>query len=174
MEKYFKYILILIIVFGLLAISRFFIKPVNSETIKNYLLNIGFVEDMYDDSYLTKVLSSTTVNHFSTSDFIYSSEIKETNSNVLSTLFETYDFKNKSLSFNYRIEYGNNINVLYNGTYNDNKYLCNRNFATASLDNRNDDNTCNLIKIRVQRFLEEAQVLFNNYNYIEYMEKNSK
>ena len=172
MEKYLKYLLIFIILIGLVGIINFFIKPINSDTITNYLLNMGFTEDVNDNTYLTKYLSSSTTNHFSVADFSYEQEIDETVSGVDSSLYQVYNFKNHSLIFNYRVTYSNNINVIYKGSYNNNSFVCEKEFSTATLDNESEKNTCSLVKLKVQRFYDEANVLFNNHKYIKYMEEN--
>ena len=170
MDKYLKYGIVFAMIFILLILINKLITPPMDEQIKNYLLNTGFQEDLYDKALLTKNISNTTTDAFNVADYTFSQKVNDYSSNVESTLNETYDFKNHELKFNYRTKYSDNINIIFKGNYVDGIFSCDKEFSTATINQEEMNNTCNLIRIKVERFYNESQALFNNYHFIDYME----
>lgn len=162
------------IIVGLLILIMFLINkllmPPVSIQIKNYLLSDGYQEEKLDSTLLYKSISSNIVNRFSIADYTLNQNIEELNDGIASSLNQTYDFKDHNLEYNYHIDYGDNVNVIFKGTYFNDDFFCEKEFSTVSLSSDDINNTCSLIKIKVQRFYSEANVLFANYSFIKYME----
>lgn len=160
----------MILIIIVIGIVYYFYKPDTANEIKNYLLNSGYVVDSSEPSLLSKRTASNIVDYFSLTDYTLNEEREEESSNISSILNQTYDFKNPRVYYNYHITYSDNINVIFKGEYQDNHFTCEKEFSTASLSSNDIDNTCNLIKIRVSDFYNSSAVLFNNYEFIKYMQ----
>ncbi len=170
MDKFYQRIIIFALVVVLVFLLYQLFSPSKEEQIKNYLLDMGYQEDMYDRTLLIRNESATTTYYFSVADYTFSQKVDDYNTNVESMLNQTYDFKNQDLYYNYRVEYSDKINVIFKGDYNSGTFSCNKEFSTATLEQEEINNTCNMLRLKVERFYNESQTLFNNYHFIEYME----
>ena len=141
------------------------------DDIGSYLMNMGYTQDSEDNTRLFKMIDSNTINYFSTAEYTLTQNTNDKNNSFQYSLTMRYDYKNHELSYNYRTTYSNNINVIFKGTYNGNDYICDKEFSTATLSRGEIDSTCSLIELKVNRFYKEAEVLFLNHHFVEYMEK---
>lgn len=169
MNKYLKYGIVFILLIILLYLLNSVLEKDSAMEIKNYLINSGYKE--IGNNTLSKILSYSTSNQFSLNNYTLTQKVEENSNNIKSSLNATYDYKTHELIYNYRIEYSDNINVLYRGEYKNDSFTCDKEFSTASLSTSEINNTCSLVKIKVERFYNEAEVLFPNYNYVKYMEE---
>ena len=170
MQKYLKLGFIFIVTLLILIILNNLLKTPIDVKIKKYLLNSGYVIDSEDDDLLHKYMSGNTINYFSLADYTLNQSIEDSNKDVSSSLSQTYDYKEHVIKYNYHANYANNTNIIIRGEYKDNEFTCNKEFSSTSFSGSDISNTCGLIKIKVERFNSEANVLFNNYEFIEYME----
>lgn len=169
MNKYIKYgIIFILLIIALYLLNNVLGKDTNT-LIKDYLINSGYKE--VGNNTLSKIISYSTSNQFSLDNYTLMQKIDEEENGIKNSLNATYDYKTHELIYNYRIEYSDNINVLFRGEYIEDNFTCDKEFSTASLSSSEINNTCSLIKIKIERFYNEAEVLFTNYNYIKYMEK---
>lgn len=173
MKKNYKYGIILGVLIVIFVAIVYYNQPDMSSQIKDYLINSGYSVESNDNTLLYRRISSNTINRFSLADYTFNQIIEE-NNQIVSYLNQTYDFKKHLLTYNYRIEYSDNINVIFRGNYENDSFTCSKEFSTASMSKNEVDNTCSLIRIKVERFYNEADVLFNNYSFIKYMENLSE
>lgn len=164
-------IIVIVGVIILFLITKFLDQDIPTQ-MKNYLLNNNYVISSEDDTLLFKRVSSSTINYFSLADFTTTQNIESDDDGIESSLSIKYSFQSHDIIYNYNVRYSDNINVLYRGSYDEeNGFDCNKEFSTAQVSEMDINNTCNLIQIKVERFYNESEVLFNNYKFVEYMEK---
>ena len=153
-----------------LLLLNYLLSGSNQDSIRDYLMNNGYILESDDETRLFKLIDANTINYFSVADYTFTQNFNENNESFNSMLTSRYDFKNHELTYNYRTTYGNNVNVIYKGSYIDDEFICDKEFSTVSILDSEKENTCNLIKLKVERFYKEASILFNSHNMIKYME----
>ena len=170
MSKTVKFGIIFFLALILLLVVYMIIDNPSEDKIKNYLLSMGYVADAEDETRLSKYVDGTTIDYFSLAEYTLTRNVEETSNTLSFNLTMKYDYKNHELTFYYRTTNKNNINVIFRGDYQDEKFNCDKEFSTASLSSDEISNTCSLIKLKVERLSKEAQILFKNHQFIEYME----
>ena len=168
MKKYIKYIIIIGLIIGIILGLRYLLTPSMDTQIKNYLIKKGYSESEYEN--LLEKNESNKKKSFSLADYTFMLNITETNS-YNSVLNATYDYKDDSLIYSYRIKYSDSVNVWFKGSYNDDKFVCEKEYSNASLNSSNIDTICNLINTNIKIFDLEAKTLFSKYKYVDYMKK---
>lgn len=172
MSKGLKISIAIIVLVGLLLLVTKILNNDIPTQIKNYLLNNNYVVSSEDDTLLLKRISSSTINYFSLADFTTTQNIESDDDGIESSLSIRYSFQSHDIIYNYNVRYSDNINVLYRGNYDEETgFNCNKEFSTAKISQNDIDLACNLVKIKVERFFNESEVLFNNYKFVEYIEK---
>lgn len=170
MSKTVKFGIIFFLVLILLFLLTIILGNSDEENIKGYLMSRGYTLESDDETRFFKVVDNTTIDYFSTAEYTMTRNINDKNNSFEYSLTIKYDYKIHELSYNYRIVYGDNTNVIFKGTYNDDNYICDKEFSTITLSSGEIDSNCELIKLKVSRFYKETQVLFNNHQLVEYME----
>ena len=127
MNKYLKYGIIFVIVIIVLYLVNYFLTNDTNEDIKKYLISTGYKEDV--DNSLYKSINNSTMDSFNLADYTLMRRIEENEDDVSSLYNGTFSFKNDQLIYNYRIEYGNNINILYRGNYDGDTFNCDKEFS---------------------------------------------
>lgn len=165
MKIYFKYCLILIVIVGGIFLLSHFTTPNTDIQIKDYLIDKGYKESEFEN-LLIKQESDTKKKSFSLADYTYM--IESSSNDIDSSLNATYSFKDETLVYSYRINY-NSVNVWFKGSYNNDNFICDKEFSSETLSNNDIDNICNLVNIEVKLFELEAKTLFTKYKYIDYI-----
>ncbi len=167
MKKYLVFI-ILAIIFGLLFLIKYFNNPDIGSQLKEYLLENGYKETEYEN-ILLKNDSLTKKHTFSLDDYTYMLNIEDKIDVMPTSLNATYNFKSEDLIYSYRINYKDNVNVYFKGTFKDDKFTCNKEFSTSSLTDKEINNICDLIEVDIKLFDIEAKTLFTKYKFIDYI-----
>lgn len=165
MKTYFKYCLILIVIVGVIFLLNHFTTLNTDVQIKDYLIDKGYKESEFEN-LLVKQESDTKKKSFSLADYTYM--LESINNDIDSSLNATYSFKDETLVYSYRINY-NSVNVWFKGSYNNDNFICDKEFSSETLSNDDIDNICNLANIEVKLFELEAKTLFTKYKYIDYI-----
>lgn len=170
MSKTVKFGIIFFALLIVLIILNTVMSGSSQDRIKSYLISMGYIEESDDETRLFKLSDNTTIDYFSIAEYTLTRNINDQNDSFKYSLSMKYDYKNHELIYNYHTTYSNNINVIFKGSYINDDYVCDKEFSTASLTSSEINNVCSLIKIKVESFYKETQILFNNYRLIEYME----
>ncbi len=167
MKKYIKYIIILVILIGILIGINYFFKPSMDEQIKSYLINLGYSEG--EDSNLLTKNDTNDSKLFSLGDYTLMLNKDEDINGMKTSLNATYDYKEENIIYSYRVNYSDTINVWFKGTYDKEKFICNKEFASAELSESQEKNICNLANTSIKLFDLEAKTLFKKYKFIDYI-----
>ena len=184
MKKYKKLIIVFLIVIAIIVLLSIIIKPNIEERITSYLLKQGYTNngDLYEkqistlkkeeyDYYVSlKVPVTYSKESFSIATFRLTRNIEDYQEGVTSSLTETFDYRDNSLIFTYRISY-DAVNAIFKGEYDreTEEFICEKEFAYGVLANNFQSTTCNLIKQQVEKFASDCILLFPNYEFIDYM-----
>ncbi len=184
MKKYKKLIIVFLIVIAIIVLLSIIIKPNIEERITSYLLKQGYTNngDLYEkqistlkkeeyDYYVSlKVPVTYSKESFSIATFRLTRNIEDYQEGVTSSLTETFDYRDNSLIFTYRISY-DAVNAIFKGEYDreTEEFICEKEFSYGVLANNFQSTTCNLIKQQVEEFASDSILLFPNYEFIDYM-----
>ena len=160
---------IIIIVVVLSLINHFSHFDLNNQ-IKKTLLEDGFVATAYDDLFIKNEDDNKSYS-FSIANYTYMLEVDDGNNGINSSLNATYDFKDNTLIYSYRVNYLDRVNVLFKGTYNEENFTCDKEFSNASLSNSEKETICSLAENNIKIFKIKANSLFNNYKIINSMKQ---
>ena len=116
MNKYIKYVIIIIVLIGVFSLINYLLKPDMDTEIKNYLIKNGYTETEYE-GLLEKVVNVNQTNSFSLLDYTYMINSNDKIDGMNSSLNATYNFKNENIIYSYRINYNNSANIYFKGTY---------------------------------------------------------
>ena len=166
-KKYIKYGIILIVIIGVLIVVNYITIPDMPSQIKNYLINQGYKKGEYDDLLVKNIGDKEYT--FSLGDYSYTLDRETTNDGITKMLNATYNYKNESIIYSYRVYYSDYVNVYFKGNYKEEKFECEKEFSTASLSMEEQQNICDLARVDVQLFDLEAKTLFTKYKYIDYI-----
>ncbi|MBR3660973.1 MAG: hypothetical protein IKN63_03610 [Bacilli bacterium] len=166
-KKYLKYGIILIIVIGLFMGLKYLLVPSMDSQIKEYLKDLGYIIGDYDDLLVKNVDDKKYT--FSLGDYSYTLERDNFDDSLEKSLTATYNYKNESMVYSYRVYYSDSINVYFKGTYNNDNFACEKEFSSASLSEDEEENICSLAKIDIEMFKLEAETLFTKYKFIDYI-----
>ena len=166
--KYIKYLIIVLVVLGIFLGINYFLKPNTSEQIKSYLIEKGFSQSEYEN-VLEKVESNTKKTSFSLGDYTYMLEVDETKNGMKTSLNATYDYKEEKVVYNYRVNYSNNINILFKGEYKNDNFTCDKEYSNATLSASEQSSICELASINVKLFELEAKTLFEKNKFVDYI-----
>lgn len=170
MSKTVKFGIIFFLLLILALLLNLLFTSSNQDNLKDYLLNKGYILENDDETRFFKVIDDKTIDYFSISEYTMTRNINDKNDSFEYSLTIKYDYKNHEITYNYRITYGNNTNVIFKGNYLEDEFTCDKEFSTVSLSQDEIQSNCDLIKIKVEWFKKEAEVLFSNYRLVEYME----
>lgn len=181
--------LFIIFVFVLVVIIFNIYRNTPSYRFKRYILNRGFILEE-DKTFYYKQISSTTKeqykgnkanNVYSSYDYLYLDlydkklfeEVNEYNDKYESSLNINYKFSNKKIDFIYRINYNNNVNVIFKGKYNedDDDFVCEKEFAHNIDLSDNEDDFCENASYYVKSFKILKNTIFKDKKIIKYLEK---
>ena len=168
MNKYVTYLIIILCLLGIFLGINYFFKPNMSDEIKSYLIEKGFHETEYENLF-EKSESDNKKNSFSLNDYTYMLKVDETKNGMKTSLNATYDYKEEKVTYNYRVNYSNNINIFFRGEYKDNNFSCDKDFSSASLGASEMSSICELASINVKIFELEAKTLFEKNKYVDYI-----
>ena len=168
MKKYIKYMIILVIIVGILIGVNYLFKPSVKEEIESYLIKNGYVEGEYTDLYVKKESDSKT-NSFSLGDYTLMTNIDDTVGGMNTSLNATYDYKTEIITYSYRVNYDESLNVWFKGTYQDNNFTCDKEFSSSTLTESSIENICSLANTSIKLFDLEAKTLFTKYKYVDYI-----
>lgn len=124
----------------------------------------------YNNCIKTSDTCKYEVNTFTMGLYELSKNIKEYNNEVASDLDIIYSYHDNTLTYTYRVNYKNSL-IIFNGTYNNSKFTCKKEFATGIDSSNSQDVICEKIKTKVLSFENETKVFFPNVNYINYIKK---
>ena len=96
-------------------------------------------------------------------------EVDETKNGMKTSLNATYDYKEEKVTYNYRVNYSNNINIFFRGEYKDNNFSCDKDFSSAALGASEQTSICELASINVKIFELEAKTLFEKNRFVDYI-----
>ena len=167
MNKYLKYLIIIAIVFGLLALINYLFKPKTSVQIEDYLISKGFTKTEYENLFEKKEDNKKYL--FSTADYTYMLNVDEELSKTNTSLNATYDFKTKMIDYSYRVNNTYNLNVYLKGNYDGTNFTCVKEFSNESLTNSERENLCSLAETNIKLFYLESGVLFEKYKFVDYI-----
>lgn len=166
MKKYIKYIIILgFITLGIVLINHYFSPNIDDQII-DYLQEKGYSKSK--NNLLVKQENNRTLS-FSSALYTFMLNVDEDKNDMNMSTNATYDFKNESLVYTYRIRYSNSVNVIFKGIYNDNNFICEKEFSTGTLSSDDIKTICSLAEYNIKIFKLEANTLFTKYKYIQYM-----
>lgn len=167
MRKYLKYILIVVFLIITLILLKLFIKPNRDKQLKDYLIEKGFNTSEYENLYIKE--EGNKKKSFSLADYTYMLEVVENTGGMVTTLNATYDFKTEDISYSYRVNYSNSVNVYFKGNYNDDNFTCEKEFSAVTLNDNEKENICNLAKYQLNIFNLEGKVFFEKYMFVDYI-----
>lgn len=189
MKKYKKLIIVFFIVIIIIVLLSIIIKPNIEKRITSYLLKQGYTNnsDLYEkqistlskeeyDYYVSlKVPVTYSKESFSIATFRLTRNIEDYQDSVTSSLTETFDYRDNSLIFTYRISY-DAVNAIFKGEYDreTEEFICEKEFAYGVFANNFQTTTCSLVKQQVEQFATDSLLLFPNYEFIEYMASQEK
>ncbi len=169
MKKYIKYIIILIVIIEILFFINYFFRPSVDDQIKSYLINIGYKEsDEYDNLYVKNDSSSKT-HSFSLNDYTLMLNQDDSLNDMFTSLNATYNYKKENIIYSYRVNYSNTINVWFKGTYENEKFTCEKEFSSTELTENDKTSICNLANSSIKIFELEAKTLFSKYKFVDYI-----
>ena len=184
-KKYFMiiFLFLIIVIFLLVKVTE---VPINDKIIgylekNNYVLkneNLYFKQisntNLADYNYLKSKKTNSTYefNNFSIADYQLVKSINEYQNEVENTLDLIYDYTNSFLIYTYRINYLNS-NVIYKGSYDENKdeFICQKEFSYGMNNTNSETTICEKIEYQVLMFNYEATTFFTNPELVSYMKK---
>ena len=169
MKKYYLYIIIsLIIIIALVLINHFLQSP-NDTQIKDKLISEGIVTSEYDDLLIKQ--EDEKKYSFSTANYTYMLEVEENDNGIISSLNATYDYKNNTLVYSYRVNNSDTVNVLFKGNYNNQQFVCDKEFSNGKLSDSEQNTICSIAESNIKIFYAKSKTLFGNYKLIDYMKQ---
>ncbi len=184
-NKYIKILIIFISIIILLFIIKIIINGNTRDNIKNYIESNGYIlnsDNIYekrnssltkeDYDYYVKLGSdaSYSIDTFDQNNFWIIRNTYEYIDNLESNLIATFDYKNNSLIYTYRIT-KDNVNVIYRGNYNNDNFTCDKELSSGVVLNENGEIICKKIEISILKFNLESRTFFKNADMGVYMSK---
>ena len=164
-----KAIIIIGIIIIIILILNIYLNSdkVVSSNLKNYIINKDFKLDK-DGILYEKILSDNTyeeyqndINNNKESSYqvllfdIYNYQLTENLYNytngINSFLSATYDYTNEKLTYNYRTTYKTS-NIIFSGSYDDDDFTCNNEYAFDAYIKGSEDDYCELIEYYIEDF----------------------
>ncbi len=165
MQKYIKIGIIFLIVLGVLVGLKYLLTPSMDLQMKNILLKNGFAESS-DTLFIKKTDDGE--NSFSLADYTYMQKNDKMVNGVETYLYKIYNYKDKKITYTYRITYQSKVNILFRGNYTKDNFVCEKEFSTGTLTTSEKESFCNLAKLGCETFSYEAENLFTN-KYKDYI-----
>ncbi len=188
-KKYFKFIIIFLVILILLVTLRFILGKKTPDKITDYVISVGYQKDenglyVKENSNITKAEYDLLVNlnkdaNYSVNTFdLYNYELTkdeyEYKNKVSMSLIQTYNYKDRSLIYTYRIN-GEDMNVLYMGDYyyETDEFTCSKELSYGVTLSDTEQVICNRIKLSVLNFALEAGTFFKNAEFDNYIRNNA-
>lgn len=169
MKNYIKYIIILVVIFGIILGANYLFKPSMDSQISDYLLEHGFIKDPEYENLFVKEENENKTNSFSLGDYTFMLNVDEERDGMQTSLNATYDYKEENIIYSYRVNYDNNVNVYFKGNYKDQNFVCEKEFSSHTLSESEKENICNLAEVNIKIFELEAKTLFTKYKFVDYI-----
>ena len=183
-KKYIKIGIIFIVVVIILLVIKVVLKNNTKDSLIDYVISHGYT--LNQDGLYEKYNSSLTKDDFDyyvsinkeveyTKDTFDSYNFQmirdsfEYKDKLTSNLIATYDYKDSTLIYTYRVT-GDNVNVLYMGDYNNQKFTCEKGVSSGVLLN-SDTLMCQKIELSIMKYDLEARTFFKNANLANYMKE---
>lgn len=185
MNKYIKIGIIIVIVTIIALIIKMFLTGNTEDKIFDYIENQGYtlnenglyeknINNLTEEDYNYYVSLNTNIDYgkdtFDPKNFQIIRNSFEYQDKLTSNLIATYDYTNSTLIYTYRIM-GDNLNVIYRGDYNNQKFNCTKELASGVVLNKSDDLICKKVEISILKFNLEATTFFKNANFDKYLKK---
>jgi len=167
MKKYIKYIIIIVIIIVFILGVNHFLKPSIDSQIVSYLENLGYKKS--DDENLLIKEDGSDTKLFSLGDYTFMINKDEDLNNMKTSLNATYNFKDETILYSYRVNYSDTVNVWFKGTYEKEKFTCEKEFSSTELDESDKNSICNLANSSIKIFELEAKTLFSKYKFVDYI-----
>jgi len=168
MSKYIKILIIIVIVFSALFLVNHFFTPNMDNQLKDYIIKKGFQETEFENLY-EKVETDSKKFLFSTGDYTYMLNIDEKVDDMNTSLNATYNFKEDSIVYSYRVDTEEQVNIYFKGDYKDNNFTCEKEFSNSILDLDDQNNICSLAEKNIKMFRGEARTFFDKYKFVDYI-----
>ena len=183
-NKYVKIGVIFVGIVIVLAIIRAIINGnIDSKIVKyieqnGYKLNSDNVyekyssgsEEEYNKNVSKGISASYSIDTFDQENFQITRDTYEYDSGLTSNLIATYDYTDSSLIYTYRVT-DNNVNVIYMGDYNNDKFTCGKELSAGVVLSDSEKLICDKIEISILRFNLESRTFFKNADFASYMKK---
>lgn len=183
-QKYIKFGIIFLIILIIGLVVKFVFESQTKDKIFDYVEQEGYVLNQYGlyektSSVMTKedydyYVSSNqkaeyTKDTFDPANFQMIRNTYEYQDKLTSNLVATYDYKDKTLIYTYRVE-GDNVNIVYMGNYNQDKFTCEKG-VSVGVNINSDTVVCKKIELSILNFNLESLTFFKNANLANYMAK---
>ena len=141
------------------SIEKIGYSKVNSSNL--YYYNVGDTNlDDFNYSLDNKIESNYEMNYFDVDELLFKKNIRNYSNDNYSLLNEIYDYKNKYVTYSYRLVSNNEATLIFSGKYllenSEFKFTCNKDYRYQFDVNNNDDLVCNYLKDKVLDFYDEA------------------
>lgn len=170
------------------AIISFFVRKDSEDLITSYITGIGFSNDT-GTLYIKKISlndidtfekeksegidTNYEVLYFNTDTYQLTKDRLEYSSKINKSFNSTYDYKNESLTYVYRINVYN-TNVIIEGKYDNKRFTCDSTFSYQIDINNSLDDICRKVKLDVIQFDYEAKTLIDNIKILELIKNKDK
>ncbi len=185
-NKYVKIGIVFILIVIVFAIIKVIINSNIDDKILKYIEQNGYKlnndgmyekysngsEDEYNNNVSKGVNSTYSKDVFDQYNYQITRDTYEYNQGLTSNLIATFDYTDSSLIYTYRInDNSGNINVIYMGDYNDDKFTCSKELSAGVVLSDDEKVICDKIEISILRFNLESRTFFKNADFATYMKK---
>ncbi len=186
--KFYKKPILTILVFFIVLLLLWGISNTKSteDKIKSYIITKGFIldtdkilynkrvsdttKDDYDENVKNKIDSTFSMLYFDIYSYTLTENLYDYTDGVESFLSANYDYKDNKITYNYQVTYETS-NIIYRGTYNNNKFKCENQYAFDAYIEESEEDYCNAIKGEIIEFKNRALETITSTRILNYMKK---